>query len=130
MPSWVEYSAPEVEELVLKLANQGTSKAMIGQTLRDTHGIPSVFNITGKSVTQIMEEGGVRREFPEDLMNLIRRAVSMRRHLKSNSRDIHNRTKLGHVESKIRRLVQYYRATGKIPKKWSYDPDAAALMVK
>lgn len=130
MPTWVEYSGPEVEELVLKLANQGLSKAMLGQTLRDTYGVPSVFNVTGKSVTQILAEGGIKAEFPEDLMNLIRRTVRMRRHLKQNSRDVHNTSKLVHVESKIRRLVIYYRETGAIPKKWSYDPDAAALMVK
>ncbi|VVC04377.1 30S ribosomal protein S15 [Candidatus Burarchaeum australiense] len=130
MPNWVEYSGPEVEELVLKLAGQGLSQAMVGQTLRDTYGVPSVFNVTGKSVTQILTEGGIKHEFPEDLMNLIRRAVRMRKHLKVNSRDVHNTSKLIHVESKIRRLVQYYRESGAIPKKWSYDPDAAALMVK
>lgn len=130
MPTWVEYSGPEVEELVLKLANQGMSKAMIGQTMRDTYGVPSIFNVTGKSVTQILGEGGIKAEFPEDLMNLIRRAVRMRRHLKQNHRDVHNTSKLVHVESKIRRLVVYYREAGSIPKRWSYDPDAAALMVK
>jgi len=129
-PSWTEFSSSDVEGLVLKMAKEGMSKAMIGQTLRDTYGVPSVFNITGKTITQIMKEAKVNPEFPEDLMNLIRRAIRMRTHLKRNRRDTHNYSKLGHVESKIRRLVLYYRKKGEIPKDWAYDPDKAALMVK
>jgi len=129
-PSWVEYSAPEVEELVVKLGKQGMSKAAVGQVLRDSYGIPSVFNITGKSVSQIFSEAGIKQEYPEDLLNLIKRAVGVRRHLKANKRDIHNRVKLGHIESKIKRLVLYYRRKGALPRNWSYDPDAAVLLVK
>jgi small subunit ribosomal protein S15 len=129
-PTWVEASAPEVEELVINMGKQGMSKAAIGQNLRDTHGIPSVFNLTGKSVTQILTEGGIKAEYPEDLLNLITTAVIVRRHMKTNRRDIHNRVKLGHIEAKIKRLVLYYRRTGAIPKKWSYDPESAALLVK
>ena len=129
-PNWVEYSSAEVEELILKMAGEGVSKAMIGQTLRDTYGIPSIYNVTGKTLTKVLEAGGVKPEFPEDLMNLIKRAIKMRQHLKGNRRDIHNRTKLGHVESKIRRMMLYYRSKGEIPADWTYDPDKAALMVK
>jgi len=130
VPNWVDYSAPEVEEMVIKMAKDGTGKAMIGQVLRDNYGVPSIFNVTGKTLTNILEEGGVKQEFPEDLMNLIKRAVRMRRHLKKNRRDTHNTSKLGHVESKLRRIVKYYRKTGAIPSDWSYDPDKAALMLK
>ena len=129
-PTWVDSSAPEVEEIVINLGKQGMSKALVGQALRDTHGIPSVFNVTGKAMTQILKEGGVTQEYPEDLLNLIKKAVSMRRHMKSNRRDTANRVKLGHVEAKIKRLVLYYRRMGTLPKKWAYDPDTAALLVK
>ena len=130
VPEWVEYSAPEVEELVARLGREGTPSPAIGQVLRDTYGVPSVRSITGKSVTEILAENNVKLEYPEDLLNLIKRAVGVRKHLTSNKGDIHNRVKLGHIESKIRRLVKYYTRTGRLPAEWRYEPDKAALLVK
>jgi len=130
VPEWVEYSAPEVEELVIDLGKKGMSPALIGQTLRDQYGIPSVRNITGKSLVQILVEGGVKVEYPHDLLDLIKRAMRMRRYLEKNRGDVHNRVKLSHVESKIKRLVKYYTRVGKLPEGWTYDPEAAALLVK
>jgi small subunit ribosomal protein S15 len=34
------------------------------------------------------------------------------------------------VESKIHRLVKYYREKGKVPAGWAYDPETAALLIK
>ena len=130
VPSWVEMSGPEVEEQAIKLAKQGMSNTLIGQTLRDTYGIPSITNVTGKSLLQILKEAGIKQDYPEDLLNLIKRAANVRKHLKANRRDTHNRVKLGHIESKIKRLVRYYRDVGKLPAGWAYDPDKAALLVK
>lgn len=130
VPEWVEYSQKEAEELIAKMAKEGIPSARIGLVLRDTHGIPSVKNITGKSITSIMKESGVKMEYPEDLMNLITKAVRMRKHIGKNKSDVHNKTKLTHVESKIKRLVRYYTSAGKLPAGWSYDPEKAALLVK
>jgi len=130
VPEWVEYSAPEVEDLVVDFGKKGMSPALIGQTLRDQYGIPSVKNVTGKSVVRILVEGGVKVDYPHDLLELIKRAMRMRKHLKENTGDVHNRVKLSHVESKIKRLVKYYTNVGKLPEGWVYDPEAAALLVK
>jgi small subunit ribosomal protein S15 len=130
VPDWVEYSQTEVEEMIAKLAKEGQSSAKIGQTLRDAYGIPSVKNITNKSVTEIMKASGVKMEYPEDLLNLITKATNMRKHLGKNKGDVHNKSKLIHVESKIKRLVKYYTSIGRLPVKWSYDPEKAALLVK
>lgn len=130
VPDWVDYTASDVEELVVKLAKAGTPPALIGLTLRDVYGIPSIRNITGKKLTQILAENKLKPTYPEDLMNLIRKAVRMRRHLAQNKRDVHNKCKLIHVESKIKRLVRYYRETGKLPRDWTYDPAKAELLVK
>ncbi len=130
VPEWVEYSPKEVEDLIAKLAKEGVPSAKIGQTLRDTYGVPSVKNITKKSITEVMIESGVKIEYPEDLMNLITKAIRMRKHLGKNKTDVHNKTKLIHTESKIKRLVRYYRRSGKLPADWSYDPEKAALLVK
>ncbi|MFH1285838.1 MAG: 30S ribosomal protein S15 [Candidatus Micrarchaeota archaeon] len=130
VPEWVEYSAPEVEELVLKFAKEGTNAALIGLKLRDAYGIPSVEIITGKSITKIMTDSGIKIEYPDDLLTLIKKAVNMRKHAGKNKQDCHNKTKLIHVESKIKRLVRYYTASKKLPENWKYDPETAELLVK
>ncbi|MCX8198065.1 MAG: 30S ribosomal protein S15 [Candidatus Micrarchaeota archaeon] len=129
-PEWVEYSAHEVEDLVIKMGKEGKGATEIGMILRDVYGIPSVQTLCGKSISAILRKGGVKQDYPEDLLNLIKRAVNMREHLRTNRSDKHNRTKLIHVESKIGRLVKYYTKTGRLPADWKYDPETAALLVK
>ena len=129
-PEWVEYSAHEVEELVTKMGKEGIGPTAIGQALRDTYGVPSVQNLCGKPIGDILVENGIKPGYPEDMLNLIKRAVNMREHLRTNRSDRHNRTKLIHVESKIGRLVKYYTKTGRLPADWKYDPETAALLVK
>ncbi len=129
-PDWVTYSAKEVESLVLKLRKEGYTAAMIGMILRDQYGIPSVKLITGKKITKILEENGLLDEIPEDLMALIRKAVNLRKHLEMHPKDKHSFRGLQLTESKIRRLVKYYRRVGKLPEKWRYDPEQAKLLVR
>jgi small subunit ribosomal protein S15 len=130
VPEWVEFSAPEIEEMVVKLGKEGTPSPQIGQALRDQYGVPSVKNVTGKSVMKILKEGGVKVEYPPDLLALIHKAIRVRKHLKENKRDVHTRVKLGHIEAKVRRLVRFYTGNGMLPKGWKYDPERAALLVK
>ncbi|MCD6549508.1 30S ribosomal protein S15 [Candidatus Micrarchaeota archaeon] len=129
-PEWVKMSSHEVEDLVVSLAKQGHNPTTIGLILRDEYGIPSVKRICNKSITQILEENGLKPELPDDLVNLMRKAVRVRKHLENNKHDVHNRVKLRHIESKIRRLVKYYTRTKRLPADWRYDPDTAALLVK
>lgn len=128
-PSWLEMEAKEVEDLVEKLAREGKEPSVIGNVLRDQYAVPDVKAITGKSITQILSDRELLPQYPEDLMSLIKRAVRMRKHLQNNRSDIHNRVKLQHVESKIRRLVKYYNRVGRL-NNWKYDPKTAALLVK
>lgn len=130
VPEWVDYSPDDVEEIIVRLGKEGTPPEMIGQVLRDQYGVPSVRNLTGKSVVRILKEGGVKLDYPTDMIALIKKAVRVRRHLKENRSDVHNRVKLSHIESKIRRLVRYYTSTGVLPADWKYDPETAALLVK
>ena len=129
-PEWIEYSNEEIEELILKLKKEGHSTSMTGIILRDQYGIPDVKLITGMKITKILEKHNQGLEYPEDLMNLIRKAVNIRDHLKENPKDLHTRRGLRIVESKIRRLVSYYRNEGVLPEGWRYEPKQAALLVK
>ncbi len=129
-PEWIEYSNEEIEELILKLRKEGNSTSMIGTVLRDQYGIPDVKLVTGMKITHVLEKHGQKLEYPEDLMNLIRKAVNIRDHLIENPKDLHTRRGLRIVESNIRRLVKYYTREGMLPEGWRYEPKQAALLVK
>ncbi len=129
-PGWVDYSTEEIEEIILKLRKEGKSASVIGVILRDQYGIPNVKSVTGMKITHILEKHGQTEEYPEDLMNLIRKAVNIREHLKENPKDLHTRRGLQLVESRIRRLVRYYTNEKVLPEGWKYEPKQAALLVK
>ena len=129
-PKWVEKSPEEVEKLVVELAKQGHSTAMIGLILRDQYGIPDVRAVTGKKILTILKEHNLAPPIPEDLANLIRKAIRVRRHLEKNKKDMHNKVALERIESKIKRLVKYYKREGVLPPDWRYSPEKAAILVK
>ncbi|MBU7027929.1 MAG: 30S ribosomal protein S15 [Theionarchaea archaeon] len=128
-PTWSEYSREEVVDLVLKYRKDEYSPSMIGIVLRDQHGVPSVKLATGKKITTILEEHKAALKLPEDLTNLMKQAVNLRKHLEENPKDLHSRRGLQLCESKIRRLVKYYRGR-KLPQDWRYDPERAELLVR
>ena len=129
-PEWVTYSNEEIEEMILKFTKEGKSKSEIGIILRDTYGIPSVKDVTGERINQILKRNGQAQEYPEDLMNLIRRAVNNRDHLEEHPKDLHSKRGLTIIESRIRKLGAYYVKEGELPEGWRYDPKQAALLVK
>ncbi|MDD6285861.1 30S ribosomal protein S15 [Candidatus Methanosphaera massiliense] len=129
-PEWVEQSPEEIEELIVKLYRDGQSTSQIGITLRDQYGIPSTKTVLGEKITDILEKNGIVFDYPEDLLNLIKRAVNIREHLEENPKDIHSKRGLIKIESKIRRLVKYYTKNNVLPEGWRYDPTTAALLVK
>ncbi|GAA5819015.1 MAG: 30S ribosomal protein S15 [Methanobrevibacter sp. CfCl-M3] len=129
-PEWVMYSDEEIEELILKFNREGKTASEIGIILRDTYGIPSVKNIVGEKITAILKRNDQAGDYPEDIMNLIRRAVNIRDHIKENPKDLHGKRGLSIIEFRIRRLGKYYSKEGKLPEGWRYDPKEAALLVK
>jgi len=129
-PKWLKYKKEDVEKLVVKLAKQHYSSAMIGLILRDQYGIPDVKAITGKTITQIMKEHDLYPSIPEDLLNLLRQAVNLRKHLQQHKKDKHSRRGLELLESKIRRLAKYYVRKGVLPEGWKYDPEKAELLIQ
>jgi small subunit ribosomal protein S15 len=129
-PPWVTLSPEDLEDLIVTLAKKGETPSTIGTILRDQYGIPSAELITKKRITRILEEKGIRPELPEDLLNLIRRSVSLESHFAGNKKD--NVAKRGKqlLESKINRLAKYYKRKGRIPSDWKYDPSKARLFVR
>jgi len=126
-PAWFKYAPEEVEALIAKLAREGNSPSSIGAILRDKHGVPLVKPVTGKTVSQLVRASGHNPKVPEDLDYLFRRAQGLRKHLEKNRKDYHNKRALATVESKIHRLVKYYKANGKLQPEWEYKPLAASM---
>ncbi len=120
-PSWVQVQKDEAVELILQMGKLGKKASQIGLTLRDQYGVPSVRLLTGKSVVQILEEGGVKPQIPEDLTSLIERARNVSKHLTENKKDESNRHGLNLIDAKIRRLVRYYVKEGILPRGWKYS---------
>ncbi|WP_330632465.1 30S ribosomal protein S15 [Halocatena halophila] len=112
-PEWSDVDAEAIEERVVELAEQGHDPSVIGIKLRDegVQGvpIPDVKLATDKKVTTILEENDAREEFPEDLRNLLSRAVRLHEHMDANPGDHQNKRALQNTESKVRRLIEYYR---------------------
>jgi small subunit ribosomal protein S15 len=112
-PEWSDVDAEAVEERVVTLAEEGHDPSQIGMKLRDegVQGtpVPDVKLATGKKVTTILEEHDARADLPEDLHNLLEKAVRLHEHVEANPQDAVNKRALQNVESKIRRLVDYYR---------------------
>jgi small subunit ribosomal protein S15 len=129
-PKWLQYSKEEIVELVLQMVKEGKSSSKIGLILRDQYGIPSIKAATGKSISEIMDKNKLLPKYPEDLMNLMRKAVKLSKHIAGNKQDKHNTRALQLTESKIKRLVRYYKKKDKIPSDWYYKTNEAALIVK
>jgi small subunit ribosomal protein S15 len=127
---WLKYSKKDVEQIIVKHGKKDYAPAQIGVLLRDVYGVPSVKEVTGKTVQKIMEENKLTKKVPPDMLALMKRAVNLREHLKKNKKDLHSKRGLTLEESKIKRLVKYYTKTGKLPEGWRYDPKEAKLLIE
>lgn len=130
-PRWLklDMSPEDVELLIVELFKKGYTPSMIGIILRDQYGIPLVKQITGKKLCKILEKHNVQLPVPEDLLYLMKKAVNLRRHLDEHPKDYSAKRGLIEIESKIHRLVKYYKRVGKLPQDWEYSPDTAKLIV-
>ncbi len=132
-PEWSDVDADEIEERVVELAEQGHDPAVIGLKLRDEGvkgtPVPDVKLATGKKVTEILEENDAKGDLPEDLRNLMERAVGLREHVEEHPQDAQNRRALQNTESKIRRLVNYYRGD-ELDEDFTYSYDVAVELLE
>ncbi|HEY7368043.1 MAG TPA: 30S ribosomal protein S15 [Nitrosopumilaceae archaeon] len=126
-PSWVTQSSKEIEEMIIKYGKEGLPPSQIGLKLRDQHAIPLVRPIINKGIMQVLDENKVGPELPEDLNNIVNKAVGLQKHLKSNKSDSRNVRALELIEAKVHRLSVYYKKIGRIPKNWKYKSVVAQL---
>merc|ERR550537_1260132 len=119
----------DVSDHICKLAKKGLTPSQIGVTLRDSFGVPQVGTVTGSKILRILKVNGLAPELPEDLYYLIKKAVSIRKHLDRNHKDRDSKFRLILVESRIHRLARYYKKTKQLPANWKYQSSTASTLV-
>lgn len=131
-PEWSDVESDAIEERVVELADEGHDPSVIGLKLRDegVRGtpIPDVQLATGKKITEILEEHDAAADLPEDLRNLLKRAVRLHDHIEEHPQDAQNKRALQNTESKVRRLAEYYRGDA-IPAEFRYSIDEAERLL-
>ncbi len=129
IPSWMRYQGKEVEKLIIRLAKAGNTSGEMGMVLRDTYGIHDVRAIANKKITKILRENNLLKEIPEDLMALIKKMVSVKKHLEKNRQDKTAKRGLQLTDSKIRRLIKYYKNSGKLHADWKLETEKIKMYV-
>ena len=127
--SWVQSSTGDLVDQIVKLAKKGSSPSQIGVTLRDTVGIPQVKGVTGSKILRILKKNGLAPQVPEDLYHLIKKAISIRKHLEKFRKDKDAKFRLILVESRIHRLARYYRNVKSLPATWRYNSKKADTLI-
>ncbi|KAF9613447.1 hypothetical protein IFM89_008294 [Coptis chinensis] len=77
--------------------------------------ITQVKSVTGSKILRILQAHGLTPEIPEDLYHLIKKVVTIFKHLERNRKDNDSKFRLILVESRIHRLARYYKRTKKLP---------------
>merc|ERR1711862_538536 len=127
--SWVKAKAEDVCDHICKLAKKGLTPSQIGVTLRDSFGVPQVRSVTGTKILRILKGNGVAPTLPEDMYYLIKKAVSIRKHLDKNRKDKDSKFRLILVESRIHRLARYYKRVKSLPATCKYASATASALV-
>ena len=126
-PSWIKQDTKEIEELIVKYGKDDLSASQIGVKLRDQHSIPLVKPIIKKTISEVLEENDLKTDLPEDLNNIVKKAIGLQKHLKANKGDNRNVRSLELIEAKVHRLSVYYKKIGRIPQNWKYKSIIAQL---
>lgn len=126
---WVKAKPEEISKVVEKLRKDGKTPSQIGMILRDNYGIPNVRTLLSKKLVKKMADLNMKFEVPEDLTFLMKKEMKIIKHLETNKKDIPSKRGLQLTESKIRRLVKYYKNSGVLPANWVYDREKVKLII-
>jgi small subunit ribosomal protein S15 len=126
----VPLSKEEIESIIVKLGQDGVPAARIGLVLRDQHAVPDVKLATGQTIAEVLAANQLKPTLPDDLVALMRKAINLQTHLGENNKDLANKRNMQMIESKIRRIVKYYKREGTLPADWQYSIQNAELLIE
>ncbi len=124
---WLTSSPAEVTNTVIQLSKEGLKPSAIGTRLRDEYSVALIKIVVDKTLSEVLRENGIKQDMPEDLNQLVQKALALQRHLRTHNSDHRNVRSLELIEAKIHRLSKYYKRNGKIPKNWKYASVIAQL---
>lgn len=130
IPEWVTIDKKELKLLITKLAKEGKSSAEIGLILRDSYGIPDASLILEQGIYSFMREKNLNKNLPEDLMALMTRVFALRKHFENNKQDTTAKRGIQLTDSKINRLVKYYKKAGVIEPEFRYKASELNLYLQ
>ena len=120
----------EIEDLIVKLYNDGKTQSEIGLILKQEYHILSVKKEINMTILEVLKKHKLNPSLPEDLKFLLKKAVALIKHRNKNNHDMTAKRGIQLTVSKIRRLSKYYKKKGILPKDWKYTEEKAALLVK
>merc|ERR1712028_149208 len=103
--------------------------SQIGIALRDKEGVAQIGSVTGSKVLRVLRAAGLAPEIPEDLYCLIKKAVSVRKHLDKFRQDKDAKFRLILIESRIHRIARYYKSAKALPPTFKYESATASTLV-
>eukprot|EP01083_Nonionella_stella_P145064 453866_1 len=86
-PVCIKQSADEMVDTICQYSKKGMTPSQFVVRLRDLHGIPQVFQVTGKRILRILKQKSLAPEITEDLYFLIKTEVNIRKHMRNNRKD-------------------------------------------
>merc|ERR1712126_227546 len=127
-PTWLKLSSADVKEQIFKLAKRSypISNWCYSQGFTWCRS-SSICN--WKQNFEILKSKGLAPDLPEDIYYLIKKAVSIRKHLDRNRKDRDAKFRLILIESRIHRLGRYYKQKSVLPPNWKYESATASAMV-
>jgi len=127
--SWVNLDIKVIEQLISKFSKAGKSDGEIGVILRDSYGLPDVKTVTNRTISKIVKDQGIKKEIPDDLKALIKKDIALTKHREINKKDMSAKRGQQLTQSKIDRLVKYYKKKGVLVSDWKYSKEEASRWV-
>ncbi len=126
-----EVTKEDIEKVIEELTKKGKTNADIGLYVKQNLKIKNIYAFCGEKIIDIQRRLKLKEnKLPDDLLDLIKKAVKLLKHRDENKKD--NRALRGYqiTVSKINRLRNYYIKKGRIPKTWRYSQETAKLLTK
>ena len=118
------------QEVYVELPEEaGVAQDECGKLIHWLYGCRPATQAWEKHYSALLKKNGFAPEIPEDLYALIKKAVSVRKHLDRNRRDKDTKFRLILIESRIHRLARYYRKVRTLPPNWKYESATASALV-
>lgn len=118
VPTFMTKPVYEIKKDIIHHANKGMVPSAIGNLLRDQYGVGSAKDILGKTILEFCKENNCAPVIPEDLSSLIRKSNVIRLHLLTHRKDSDAKYRLNLINSRIHRLVRYYKEKSVLPGNW------------